>query len=35
MDAFTTAFEAAVDDGADEDDAVAHAIERAAAENRA
>jgi len=35
MDAFTTAFDAAVDDGADEDDAVAHAIEQAAAETRA
>ena len=35
MDAFTAAFEAAVDDGADEDDAVAHAIEQAAVENQA
>jgi hypothetical protein len=34
MDSFTAAFEAAVDEGTDEDDAVAGAIERAAAENR-
>jgi hypothetical protein len=33
MDAFTASFEAAVDDGADEDDAVVHAIEQAAAEH--
>jgi hypothetical protein len=33
MDDFTAAFEAAVDEGADEDDAVAQAIEQAAAEN--
>ena len=35
MDAFTASFEAAVDDGAGEDDAVVHAIEQAAAEHRA
>ena len=33
MDDFTAAFEAAIDGGADEDDAVAGAIEQAAAEN--
>jgi len=35
MEAFTAAFEAAVDGGADEDDAVAAAVEDAAAENAA
>jgi len=35
MDAFTTAFESAVEAGADEDDAVAQAIEQAAAEHSA
>jgi hypothetical protein len=35
MDTFTAAFEAAVGDGTDEDDAVAVAIEEAAAENAA
>jgi len=35
MDSFTAAFEAAADDGADEDEAVATAIEHAAADNAA
>jgi hypothetical protein len=35
MDSFTAAFEAAVDEGADEADAVATAVERATAENAA
>jgi len=35
MDSFTTAFQRALDEGDDEDDAVARAVERAAAENRA